>query len=112
MPMTSLQFLLHMSRLLLALGCVSASVAGVCAEQKKSDGAGPVESGPSASDIKQFCANNATIAGDARIAWQTSKLRELETQITQRIAELDSKKAQLAEWIRKRDEAMKRPTTQ
>jgi flagellar motility protein MotE (MotC chaperone) len=106
--MTKLQFLLHTARIVVALGYVLAPVAGLCAEQRKTDAARPAESSPPGSDMKQFCANLAAIAGDARIAWQTAKLRELEAEVTQRIAELDAKKAQLVEWVRKRDEAMKK----
>jgi flagellar motility protein MotE (MotC chaperone) len=92
----------------MALALLSATGLGLCAEQKKPNGAITEDSGSAGSDIKQFCVNNAAAAGDARIAWQTSKLRELEKEINQRLAELDAKKAQLVEWMRKRDEAMKK----
>ncbi len=106
--MTNLRFLLQTAHMLAALGCVVAPVAGLCAEQKKQDGGRAAELSPAGNDMKQFCANLAAIAGDARIAWQTSKLRELEAQITQRISELDSKREQLAEWVQKRDAAFKK----
>jgi flagellar motility protein MotE (MotC chaperone) len=107
-PMTNLQFILHTTRIVVTLGYVLTPVAGLRAEQKKSDAARPAQSSSLGSDIDQFCANIAAIAGDARIAWQTSKLRELEAEVNQRIGELDSKRAQLVEWARKRDEALKK----
>ena len=106
--MTNLQFISHTTRIVVTLGYVLAPVAGLRAEQRKSDAVKPAQSSSPGSDINQFCANIAQIAGDARIAWQTSKLRELETEVNQRIAELDSKRAQLVEWARKRDEALKK----
>ncbi len=59
------------------------------------------------SDVQQFCVNNAALLGDARIAFQTARLTEIETQIRQRLAELEAKKAEYEAWLRKRDEAMK-----
>lgn len=106
--MDCLKFVRHKSLIFMALGFLSAPGLGLCAEQKRPAGASAEDTGALGNDIKQFCLNNAAAAGDARIAWQTSKLRELEKEINQRLAELDSKKAQLAEWMRKRDEAVKK----
>jgi flagellar motility protein MotE (MotC chaperone) len=106
--MNHLKILRHIGLVVMALGFLPAAGLGLCAEQKKPDGASAEDSGTPANDIKQFCVNNAAAVGDARIAWQTSKLRELEKEINQRLGELDSKKAQLAEWMRKRDEAMQK----
>jgi flagellar motility protein MotE (MotC chaperone) len=108
--MADLPFLLQTVRILMALGSLLAPVEGFCGEQKKPEVARPPESSPPGNDLKQFCANLAGIAGDARIAWQTSKLRELEAQLNQRIAELDSKREQLTELVRRRDEALKKAT--
>jgi flagellar motility protein MotE (MotC chaperone) len=99
---------LHKACIVATLGYLFAPVAGLCAEQRRPDAARPALPSPPGSDMKQFCANLAAIAGDARIAWQTAKLRELEAEVTQRIAELDAKKAQLVEWTRQRDEALKK----
>lgn len=103
--MTRLPFLVHPARILLAFGYACAPVPGGCAEQNKAEAAKPAEAGTPSAGVKQFCANNLAIAGDARIAWQTSKLLDLETRIKQRLAELEARKAQLVEWLRKRDEA-------
>ncbi len=106
--MTNLELILQPTRIVVALGYLLAPAAGLCAEQKKSDAAKPTPPATPGSEINQFCANIAAVAGDARIAWQTAKLRELEAEVHQRIAELDSKREQLVEWERKRDEALKK----
>jgi flagellar motility protein MotE (MotC chaperone) len=81
---------------------------GFCVEQKKPElPVKPVEVKPRATEIQQFCTNNAAAAGEARLAWEAERLTELEAQIKQRIAELDAKRAEYLEWLRKRDEAMK-----
>jgi flagellar motility protein MotE (MotC chaperone) len=59
-------------------------------------------------EIRQFCTNNAASAGQARVAWEAAKLKELEVKLKQRIDELESKRAEYEEWLRKRDEAMKK----
>jgi flagellar motility protein MotE (MotC chaperone) len=58
-------------------------------------------------EVRMFCANNVSTADAARIAWQASKLEEVEARLQEKIAELDAKRAELQEWLRKRDEAMK-----
>ncbi len=63
---------------------------------------------PQMSDIQRFCLNNAATAGDARAAWQAAKLIELEAQIKKRIVELEAKRAEYEEWLKKRDEALKK----
>ena len=92
----------------MAIGFACVSIPGGCVEQKKAEAAKPAEPAATANEAKQFCANNLAIAGDARIAWQTSKLLDLAAQIKQRLTELEARKAQLVEWLRKHDEAMKK----
>jgi flagellar motility protein MotE (MotC chaperone) len=94
----------------IAVGIVCLSIPAACIEQKKADAAKVAESAAAPAEAKQFCANNLAIAGEARIAWQTSKLVDLEEQIKQRLAELDARKVQLVEWLKKHDEAMKKAT--
>lgn len=60
------------------------------------------------SDAQQFCQNIAAAATDARFAWQTQQLNDLDAKIKQRVAELDAKRAELKDVLTKRDEAMKR----
>ena len=59
------------------------------------------------SDVQQFCINNAALLGDARLAYQTARLTEIEAQIRQRLSELESKKTEYEAWLRKREEIMK-----
>lgn len=106
--MASLRLLFRSAPLVVALGYACAPGPASCAEQKKPEVARPGEDSRPASGVKQFCANNLAVAGDAKIAWQTAKLRELEVQINQRLADLEAKKAQLAEWLQKHDEAVKK----
>ena len=108
--MTCLSSLFHPASILVAIGFACASVPGGCVEQKKTESAKPVEPTGAATEARQFCTNNMAIAGDARIAWQTSKLLELEAQIKQRLADLEARKVQLVEWLQKHDEAMKKAT--
>ncbi|MGO9133205.1 MAG: MotE family protein [Methylovirgula sp.] len=58
-------------------------------------------------EIRQFCANSASGAIDARVAWQAAKLTELEAKLKQRIAEFEAKRAEYEDWLHKHDEAMK-----
>jgi flagellar motility protein MotE (MotC chaperone) len=108
--MTRFSFLFHPASILVAIAFTCVSSPGGCVEQKKSEAAKPAEPAAASSEAKQFCANNLAIAGDAKIAWQTSKLIDLTAQIKQRLAELEERKAQLVEWLRKHDEAMKKAT--
>jgi flagellar motility protein MotE (MotC chaperone) len=59
-------------------------------------------------EVRMFCANNASTADAARIAWQASRLEEVEARLQEKIAELDAKRAEFQEWMRKRDETMKK----
>lgn len=106
--MSRVSFIVRPARILMAIGFACVSVPGSCIEQKKAAAAKPAEAPAAAADTKQFCANNLAIAGDARIAWQTSKLLELEARIKQRLEDLEARKTQLVEWLRKHDEAMKK----
>jgi flagellar motility protein MotE (MotC chaperone) len=89
------------------------SIESVGAQPKKPDApkvATSAEAPAPASEIEKFCVNNAAIAGNARLAWQTARLDELEAKIRQRLDALEAKKAEFVAWIRKRDEAMRQAT--
>jgi flagellar motility protein MotE (MotC chaperone) len=106
--------------MLAALAIVSLPSAGFCLESKKPEPAAkpgepknPVsppaaDSKPQMTEIQRFCTNNVAAAGDARAAWQAAKLIELEDEIKKRITELDVKRAEYQEWMKKRDDAMKK----
>ncbi|HTZ66170.1 MAG TPA: hypothetical protein VMB83_01635 [Roseiarcus sp.] len=58
-------------------------------------------------DASRFCANVATSIAEARIAWQTKRLSELDAQVKQRLADLEKAEASVQEWVAKRDAMLK-----
>jgi flagellar motility protein MotE (MotC chaperone) len=60
------------------------------------------------SEVQQFCSNITAGANDAHAAWQAAQLVQLENQLKERIAELEAKRAELADLLLKRDAAMKK----
>lgn len=96
-----------------AIGVMGLAAEAVQAQPRKPETAKAAkiaEAAAPTSDIEKFCANNAAIVGDARLSWQTARLRELEAQVQQRLQELEAKKAEFVAWMRKRDEAMRQAT--
>lgn len=69
--------------------------------------AAPAPVAAAGSDAKRYCDSIAAVAAEARFAWQTRKLTELQTQVTQRVAELEKRQAELQATLARRDEAMK-----
>src|SRR5277367_224041 len=53
--------------------------------------------------VGRYCDSVAPLAAEARIAWQTRRLTELEGEIKQRIADLDAKEAEARDWVAKRE---------
>jgi flagellar motility protein MotE (MotC chaperone) len=58
-------------------------------------------------DASRYCANVAPSIAEARIAWQTKRLAELDAQVRQRIADLEKAEAAARDWIARRDALMK-----
>lgn len=58
-------------------------------------------------EASRFCANIAPSIAEARIAWQTKRLSELDAQVKQRLADLEKAGASVQEWVAKRDTALK-----
>ena len=58
-------------------------------------------------EASRFCANAAPSIAEARIAWETKRLADLDAQVKQRLADLEKAEASLQEWIAKRDAALK-----
>ncbi len=54
--------------------------------------------------VRKYCMNIAAAATDARFAWQSRKLLEVETRIKARVAELDAKQAELKAWLDHREQ--------
>ena len=56
--------------------------------------------------VARYCDNVAPPAAEARLAWQSKRLTELDAQIRQRISELDAKEAEARDWVTKRESMM------
>jgi flagellar motility protein MotE (MotC chaperone) len=67
----------------------------------------PVADKPGDTDASRYCANVAPSIAEARAAWQTKRLNELDAQVRQRIADLEKAEATAREWIAKRETVMK-----
>lgn len=93
-----------------AIASACAPTSSLCLEQNKATPGKPADVKGAQADIQQFCANNAAVIGDARIVWQTSKLIELESRVRKQLTELEARKAEYVEWLRKRSDALKLAT--
>jgi flagellar motility protein MotE (MotC chaperone) len=60
------------------------------------------------SDTAQFCKNIADAALDARVAWQQRELEAAEAKLRQRIAELEAKRSEYEQWLKLRDDFLKK----
>jgi flagellar motility protein MotE (MotC chaperone) len=60
------------------------------------------------SDVARFCSNIADQALDARVAWQQKELEATESKLKLRIAELEAKRAEYEEWLKLREEFLKK----
>ncbi|WP_398476228.1 MotE family protein [Tardiphaga sp.] len=60
------------------------------------------------SDVARFCSNITDQALDARVAWQQKELEATEVKLKQRIAELEAKRAEYEEWLKLREDFLKK----
>ncbi len=58
-------------------------------------------------EVGHYCANVAPSIAEARIAWQTKRLNELDVDVNQRLADLEKAEASLREWVAKREALLK-----
>ena len=58
-------------------------------------------------EASRFCANAAPSIAEARIAWETKQLSDLDAQVKQRLADLEKAEASVKEWVAKRDTSLK-----
>jgi flagellar motility protein MotE (MotC chaperone) len=58
-------------------------------------------------DASRYCVNVAPSIAEARIAWQTKRLSELDHQVKQRLADLEKAEASVKEWVAKREALLK-----
>src|SRR5260370_41977020 len=62
---------------------------------------------PPAVEASRFCANAAPSIAEARIAWETRQLSELDAQVKQRLADLEKAEASVKERGAKRNTSLK-----
>lgn len=60
------------------------------------------------SDAAQFCSNIADAALDARVAWQQKQLEAAEGKLKLRIEELEAKRAEYEQWLKLRDDFLRK----
>jgi len=97
----------------ISLGAFLATVLFACSANAQ-DGRPPESQKPKANadraaeiDAGRFCANVAPSIAEARIAWQTKRLGELDAEVKQRLADLEKAEASVQEWVAKRDAMLK-----
>ena len=95
------------------LGALIAAALFACPASAQ-DGRTPESQKPKASAEKgaeieagRFCANAAPSIAEARIAWQTRRLSEVDAEVKQRLAELEKAEASVKEWVAKREALLK-----
>src|SRR5271155_5547871 len=86
---------------LVAIGALAFSAlvaSGALAQNDGKKAAPPPVAEKSGDGVAHYCDSVAPLAAEARIAWQTRRLTELEGEIKQRIADLDAKEAEARDW--------------
>ena len=63
---------------------------------------------PADNEVALFCSNVADPAVDARLAWQLKELEKAESQLRDRIAEVEAKRAEYEKWMALRDDFLKK----
>ncbi|MBB5679552.1 MotE family protein [Rhizobium leguminosarum] len=98
--MTVLQLLRRLA--LPAAGLVLLSIPGAFAQEHA-----PAGDITSQDEIKQFCTNIADPARDQRYLLQKQELEKLRADIDARVAEMDRRKAEYQDWLKRRDDFLK-----
>ena len=98
--MTVLQLLRRLA--LPAAGLVLLSIPGAFAQEHA-----PAGDITSQDEIKQFCTNIADPARDQRYLLQKQELEKLRADIDARMAEMDKRKAEYQDWLKRRDVFLK-----
>ena len=57
-------------------------------------------------DAERYCRNIADAAREAKFAWQVKTISDLEEALAKRTGELETKRADIEEWIKKREAFM------
>ncbi|AUW40792.1 MotE family protein [Rhizobium leguminosarum] len=98
--MTVLQLLRRLA--LPAAGLVLLSIPGAFAQEHA-----PAGDITSQDEIKQFCTNIAEPARDQRYLLQKQELEKLRADIDARMAEMDKRKAEYQDWLKRRDDFLR-----
>lgn len=67
---------------------------------------------PADNEVALFCSNVADSAVDSRLAWQLKELEKAESQLRERIAEVEAKRAEYEKWMALRDDFLKKAEAQ
>ena len=97
----------HFANRFVALGTIALAAVFAGGAHAQSDAKPKAAVEASGDGVSRYCSNVAPLAAEARIAWQTKRLTELDGQIRDRIAELEAKQADAQDWVTKRDAMMK-----
>ncbi len=73
------------------------------ADAGKATEAAPAGATDTTSEVRRYCTNVAVAAGDARFAWQTQKLAEIEGRIKAHVQDLEARTVELRGWMAKRE---------
>lgn len=90
------------ARALLCCAALALQVSPALAEAKPKTPPAMARAEPKASDAAQFCVNIADKAADARFAWEAKTLADLQAKVETRTAELDAKRAEVEDWVARR----------
>jgi flagellar motility protein MotE (MotC chaperone) len=85
-----------------AAGLVLLTIPGAFAQE-----VAPLGDITSTDEVKQFCTNIADPARDQRYLLQKQELEKLRADIDGRIAEMDKRKAEYQDWLKRRDDFLK-----
>jgi flagellar motility protein MotE (MotC chaperone) len=86
-----------------AIVLVGLLAGSAAAQNDKPKPAAPLPDKSADPGVSRYCANVAPVAAEARIAWETRRLNELDAEIKQRIADLEKTEAETRDWVSKRE---------
>src|ERR1700742_2723297 len=95
------------------LACPAYAQDGKAPEKEKAKAAANKTSDKAVADktpeleASRFCANAGPSIAEARVAWETKKLSDLDAQVKQRLVDLEKAEASMQEWVAKREAALK-----
>ena len=91
--------------LMLTIGTISGSVSGAFAQEEEKPKIPPRTA---REEIKAFCANIADPARDQRYLLQKEELVKLQSQVDERIAQLEKRRSEYEGWLKQRNDFLKK----